>query len=130
MYDIMVINHLTPPLPLLSLSPSPLPSLPLPLSPSPLPSVDVHHGSCWRLFHTNPDGPWYFPHKAGPVTAVFLVIGWILFLVLLGWIVALALVLVFVLIVFAYILNFICTGRCEINEEEGDGGGTRGGGRE
>ena len=75
----------------------------------------------------NPDGAWYLPHKAGPVTAVLLVIGWILFLLVFGWIVALALVLVFILIVFAYILNFICTGRCEIDEDGGGGGG--GGGR-
>jgi len=52
------------------------------------------------------------------VTAVVLVIGWIVFLLLFGWIIALALVLVFILVVFAYILNFICTGRCQIEEED------------
>ena len=77
----------------------------------------VHHGCCWKAFHTDPAGAWYKPHKAGCVTGALLVLGWIVFLVLFGWIIALALILVFVLVIFAYILNFFCTGRCEIDED-------------
>ena len=85
---------------------------------SPLSSPEpVRHGGCWKLFHTDPGGQWYMPHKAGPITAFFLVLGWIIFLVLFGWIIGMALVLVFILVVFAYVLNFVCTGRCEIEEE-------------
>jgi hypothetical protein len=83
----------------------------------PPPAAEEHHGCCWKAFHTDPQGSWYKPHKAGPITAFFLIIGWILFIIFFGWIVALALILVFVLIVFAYILNFICTGRCQIEED-------------
>lgn len=77
-----------------------------------------NHGCCWKAFHTDPQGAWYKPHKAGLITGFILVIGWILFIVFFGWIVALALILVFILIIFAYILNFICTGRCKIEEDE------------
>ena len=79
---------------------------------------EEHHNCCWKAFHTDPNGAWYKPHKAGPITGFFLVIGWILFIIFFGWIVALALVLVFILVIFAYILNFICTGRCQIDEDE------------
>ena len=75
-------------------------------------------GCCWKAFHTDVNGKWYKPHKAGPVTAILLVIGWILFLVLFGWIVGLALILVVILICFAYIFNFMCTGRCKVEEIE------------
>ena len=75
-------------------------------------------GCCWKAFHTDVNGKWWKPHKAGPITAFFLVIGWILFLVLFGWIVGLALILVAVLICFAYIFNFMCTGRCRVEEAD------------
>ena len=81
-------------------------------------SEERNHGCCWKAFHTDPQGAWYKPHKAGLITGFILVIGWILFIVFFGWIVALALILVFILIIFAYILNFICTGRCKIEEDE------------
>ena len=53
--------------------------------------------------------------------AILLTIGWIIFLVFFGWIVGLALILVFILVMFAYCVNFICTGRCQV-EEEGEEG--------
>jgi hypothetical protein len=82
------------------------------------PEEERPHGCCWKVFHTDPGGAWYKPHKAGPVTAIFLIFGWILFLILCGWIVALAMILVFILIGFAYVFNFICTGRCQIEEDD------------
>ena len=92
-----------------------LSSLSLSLS---LSHVAVNHGCCWKLFHTDPAGRWYKPHKAGPITAVLLIIGWILFLICFGWIIALALILVAVLVLCAYCLNFICTGRCSIDDDD------------
>ena len=78
----------------------------------------AERGCCWKACHTDPAGHWYKPHKAGPIMAVLLFIGWILFLVLFGWVVALALILILVLVMCAYTLNFICTGRCSIDNEE------------
>ena len=75
---------------------------------------------CWKAFHTDVNGKWWKPHKAGPVTAVLLVIGWILFVVFLGWIVLMALILVAILICFSYCCNFICTGKCQIDDEESE----------
>ena len=82
------------------------------------PPTEERHGCCWKAFHTDPQGSWYKPHKAGPVSAILLVVGWILFIVLCGWVVALAMILVFILIGFAYVFNFICTGRCQIEEDD------------
>ena len=78
----------------------------------------AERGCCWNACHTDPAGHWYKPHKAGPVMAILLIIGWILFLVLFGWVVALALILILVLVMCAYTLNFICTGRCSIDDED------------
>ena len=75
-------------------------------------------GCCWKAFHTDVHGKWWKPHKAGPVTAILLVMGWILFVVFFGWIVLMALVLVAILIGFSYCCNFICTGKCQLDEEE------------
>lgn len=50
--------------------------------------------------------------------AILLIIGWFFFLLLFGWIVALALLLVGVLVVCAYALNFMCTGRCSIDDDD------------
>ena len=52
--------------------------------------------------------------------AVFLVVGWIFFLLIFGWIVLLALILVGILVLCAYVLNFICTGRCSIDDDDDD----------
>ena len=87
----------------------------------------TNHGCCWKTFHTDVNGKWYKPHKAGPVTGCLLVIGWILFLLLFGWIVGLALLLVLILIGCAGLYNFICTGRCAVMEEEEEEGEGRGG---
>ena len=93
-------------------------------------STPPRHGCCWKAFHTDADGKWYKPHKAGPITACLLVVGWVLFLVLFGWIVGLALLLVLLLLACACLYNYICTGRCEVEEaEEGEGVG-QGGGQE
>ncbi|XP_003382854.2 PREDICTED: uncharacterized protein LOC100634091 [Amphimedon queenslandica] len=83
-----------------------------------VPESEVHHGCCWRLCHTDPRGQWYKPHKAGPCMAVVLVIGWFFFLLLFGWIIALALLLVGILVMCAYTLNFVCTGRCTIDDDD------------
>lgn len=81
-----------------------------------------HHGCCWKAFHTDVNGKWYKPHKAGLVTGCLLLVGWVFFLVLFGWIVGLALLLVLCLILCACLYNYICTGRCEATEEEEEGG--------
>ena len=79
-------------------------------------------GCCWKTFHTDVNGKWYKPHKAGPVTGFLLVVGWILFLVFFGWIVGLALLLVLMMVACASLYNFICTGKCAVEEaEEGEG---------
>eukprot|EP00731_Ephydatia_muelleri_P017806 Em0010g904a len=101
-----------------SLDPNSSSSMPEELD-SNVPRVDIsNHSCCWKTFHTDPEGAWYKPHKAGIVTAIFLVLGWIVFLALFGWIIALALILVFILVMCAYLLNFICTGRCQIEEDD------------
>lgn len=79
---------------------------------------DQNHGCCWKTWHTDPQGKWYKPHKAGYLTSIVLVIGWIFFILLFGWIVLLALILVGILVSCAYLLNFICTGRCSIDDED------------
>ncbi len=89
-----------------------------------IPAAEQHHGCCWKAFHTDVNGKWYKPHKAGPITGFLLLIGWIIFLVLFGWIVGLAMLLVLLLILCACCANYICTGRCEVSEgeeEEGEG---------
>lgn len=78
----------------------------------------ANRGCCWKLWHTDPAGKWYKPHKAGPCTAMLLIIGWIWFLLLFGWIILLALFLVGILVSCAYLLNFICTGRCSIDDDD------------
>ena len=52
--------------------------------------------------------------------AILFFIGWILFLVLFGWVVALALIpkIILVLVMCAYTLNFICMIRCSIHINE------------
>ena len=96
------------------------------LSTPPPPSLAPHtvppeqRGCCWKAFHTDINGKWWKPHKAGPITAILLVIGWILFIVLFGWIVLMALILVAILICFSYCCNFICTGKCQIDDEESE----------
>lgn len=87
------------------------------------PAPQGNHGCCWKAFHTDVNGKWYKPHKAGPVAGCLLVVGWVLFLVLFGWIVGLALLLVLLMIGCASLYNFICTGRCAVEEEEGEGEG-------
>lgn len=82
------------------------------------PLIDADHGCLWRSCHTDPGGHWYKPHKAGPCMAVLLVMGWIIFLLIFGWIVLLALILVGILVLCAYVLNFICTGRCSIDDDD------------
>ena len=84
----------------------------------PVPTDQRNRGCCWKAFHTDINGKWWKPHKAGPVMAVLLVIGWILFIVLFGWIVLMALILVAILICFSYCCNFICTGKCQPEEED------------
>ena len=101
----------------LSLSPS-LFSFSPPLPLSPLTASPEQRGCCWKTFHTDVNGKWWKPHKAGPITAILLVIGWILFIVFFGWIVLMALILVAILICFSYCCNFICTGKCQIEDEE------------
>lgn len=89
-----------------------------------MPPSETRHGCCWKAFHTDVNGKWYKPHKAGPITGCLLVLGWIIFLVLFGWIVGLALLIVLLLICCAAFYNFICTGRCAVDEpqeEEGEG---------
>lgn len=90
-------------------------SVPLPHTASPEP-----RGCCWKAFHTDINGKWWKPHKAGPITATILVIGWIIFIVFFGWIVLMALILVAILICFSYCCNFICTGKCQIDDEESE----------
>jgi len=72
------------------------------------------------LWHTDPDGSWYKPHKAGCLTAILLLLGWLIFLTLFGWIIVIALVLVTILIVFAATINFFCTGQCELGDNDDD----------
>lgn len=81
----------------------------------------TEHGCCWKAFHTDVNGKWYKPHKAGPVTGCVLLIGWILFLVFFGWVVGLALLLVLLLTACACFVNFICTGKCQVEEDEEEG---------
>lgn len=53
--------------------------------------------------------------------ACLLIVGWILFLVFFGWVVGLALLLVLLLTLCACCINFMCTGKCQVedsNEEE------------
>jgi hypothetical protein len=82
--------------------------------------VEQQTGFWWKACHTDIDGHWYKPHKAGPCMALLLVVGWIVFLLLFGWIIALALVLVGLLVLCAYGLNFACTGRCSIDDDDDD----------
>lgn len=76
------------------------------------------HDCCWKAFHTDVNGKWFMPHKAGPITGCLLVIGWIIFLILFGWMVALALLLVLFLTLCACFVNFICTGNCRVDEDD------------
>lgn len=50
--------------------------------------------------------------------AVLLFLAWFLFLLFFGWVVALALLLILILVMCAYALNFLCTGRCSIDDDE------------
>ena len=75
------------------------------------------HDCCWKAFHTDVNGRWYKPHKAGPVMAGLLVVGWILFLVFFGWVVGLALLLVLLLTLCACFVNFLCTGKCQVEDD-------------
>ena len=83
-------------------------------------------GCCYRVWHTDPDGSWYKPHKAGYLTAFLLILGWLFFLLLFGWIILIALVLVTILILFAATINFVCTGKCELGDNDDDGDGDYG----
>ena len=49
-------------------------------------------------------------------------IGWVIFLVLFGWLFALAIILVLGLVLCACLINFIATGRCDVMEDEEEEG--------